>query len=318
MVEEADAGLDPRCGRSRRASSVSRSAVSVVVRSDGRLATRQRARLGAERAQQDVVLRRPPHGDPDRRPGRPGRRSPAPRAGRPSGSSDVARDEVRRRRRAVVARRRRAPSRIRSRSAIVASTSPRRGSRSAAAAIARGGPADRRRRAPLGEQRGGLRVRERVADPQRREPERLRHRPDDDEVRRARRPTGAHDLAAELDVRLVDDDDRVAGGSARARRAPRARRTSPVGLFGLQTQQRSRRLVRRRRSRRRGAGRDPVERVRRRRDRRAPSRARGTSAARSRMRSSAPAPTTTFSGREPGVRRRRLAQLAVRARPGTR
>ena len=202
---------------------------------------------------------------------------------------------------------------MRSRSAIVASTSPRRGSRSAAVAIAAAGPGDRRRGAALGEQRRGVGVRERVADAQRGEAERLRHASAGRRGSEARRPT------ARTSARRTRRTPRRRRRSTRGRRAralddrPPARPTSPVGLFGLQTQSSSasssgpttsapRSVVAIRYSAYVGGV-----------DRGASSRRRGTSCASRRIRSSAPAPTTTFSAVEPDVRRGRLPELAVRA-----
>ena len=70
-------------------------------------------------------------------------------------------------------------------------------------------------------------------DPQSGEPERLRKRAADDDVGK-RRQLGDERLAAELDVRLVDEHDGV--GRARAARwseSPSSGIGTPVGLFGL-------------------------------------------------------------------------------------
>ena len=64
VVEEADPGLDARPAVPSSAS-VSRSAVSVVVRNDRRLPSRRGPGLGSERTEQDVVLGRAPDGDAD-------------------------------------------------------------------------------------------------------------------------------------------------------------------------------------------------------------------------------------------------------------
>ena len=108
----------------------------------------------------------------------------------------------------------------------------------------RGGRADRRGIAAAVELGGELGRRDRVADAQRREAERLRQRADRDQVRR-RRDQRDDRLAAVLEVRLVDDDGGVRHRAASAAIASGST-SSPVGLFGLQTQTRCgvRRVVR--------------------------------------------------------------------------
>ena len=205
MVEEADAGLDTRTACPIEREREPERGLGGRPQ-DGRLTTGRRARLGTERPEQHVVLGRPPHGHPDG-----ARKGPDDDALRlqPVGERFVRHhgEEVRRGRRAVVARgdeRRPKPLALRGRRFDIPEswlTQRRRRDRG-------GRAGDRRRGTPLGENRGGLGVRERIADPQRREPERLRHRPHDDEVLELVDPRGAR-ACTELHVRLVDDEDRV-------------------------------------------------------------------------------------------------------------
>ena len=122
-------------------------------------------------------------------------------------------------------------ARTRSRSTIVASTSPSRRVAERGRRDRGRRPGDRRRRAPLGEQRGGVGMRERVADAQGREAERLRHRAQDDEVGELVDPRRARARAV-LDVRLVGDDDRLRRRARRAPRSPPARPSSRWGCRG--------------------------------------------------------------------------------------
>ena len=221
-------------------------------------------------------------------------------------------DEVRRRRRAVVAgrdqRRRasaRAPRSSRRRRRGAGRAAPRRRSRADGPAIGAGARRSVRSAAVVG-------VRERVPDAKRGEAERLRQRPDDDEVRELVDPRRARTAppystyasstttivpgsrARELDDRLrLDPASRSGCSGCRPSGDPR-RPSAPTTVAAVQRR------------------RDPVERVGRRRRSRRALPARGTPARTSRMRSSAPAPTTTFSGVEPDVGRGRLAELAVR------
>ena len=225
------------------------------------------------------------------------------------------------RRAARRSRRRRAPSRTRSRSATSDAMS-KRGSRSAAAAMRAAGAGDRRRRPPRLEH-GGRRGRcDGVADPERGVAERLRHRAQHDQVRGTRRARGRPTRRRTRRTPRRRRPRRP-GGDARARRARPPASPRPVGLSGLQRQIRLAPSVARRPARRRRAG-SRSGRASRSAGRSTPS---GPGAryvrAQSRMRSSAPAPTTTCSqptlapGLRPDVRRRRLAQLAVEARRDT-
>ena len=171
--------------------SVIRSAVSVLVRITVASRPGERAGLGAERTQEDVVLGRPPHASPGSPAGTAARRCPASRARRRGRRPSAPRRSCPRPRRHVVAGARRARSRTRSRSLV-----SRRGRSAARAAPPRRcGPRrrDRRRRTACLEHRCGRRCRDRVADAERRVAERLRHRPQHDRgsgTRRARgRPT---------------------------------------------------------------------------------------------------------------------------------
>ena len=142
MVEEADAGSDPRPPppvqrerdpqRRLRASSARRAPI----------ARRSARRLGPERGEQPVVLGRQPRRDPDRVVRSAGRRAPALRAGRPArGRPRPARRRSSRASGGTSNPAARSASRIRSRSATSDSTSST-GSRSAAAAIRAAATAD--------------------------------------------------------------------------------------------------------------------------------------------------------------------------------
>ena len=212
-----------------------------------------------------------------------------------SGSSVTRGEETRRGRRAVVARgdeRRPKPLALRGRRFDIPEswlTQRRR--------CDRGGRArDRSRGTPLGENRGGLGVRERVADPQRREPERLRHRPHDDEVLELVDPRGARAIT---ELQYASSTTRIVSGRARASDTSSSGSThDPVGLFGLQAHTRSASSAASTTSRAVKRRRDPVQRIRRLGDGCARPGPRKVWARR-RMRSSAPAPTTTFPGASP-------------------
>ncbi len=215
-----------------------RSAVSAVVRTTSGGTAGSRLRRSAERGEDPVVLGRQPHGDPDRvreaADDEPLRLEPL---GKPGGVLRADEDEVRVDRRAVVAGGdERGPhplplgDRLARRRAVAA--------RSAAAAIRAAGARDR---APA---RGGGRARGRSPG------ERPRSRP---AARRARTPSRACGAqsgsapgrsAARPSCRRIRSRPRRRRpprpeASGRARRSPPARRSSPVGLFGLQTQTRS-------------------------------------------------------------------------------
>ena len=138
-----------------------------------------------------------------------------------------------------------------------------------------------------------------VPDPQRREPERLRERAQDDQIRQLLDERDAGD-ARVLEVRLVDDDGRVRMRPRELRDLVDGRRSSPVGLFGLQTQisaapsgsGRPRRPPARWRS---GRARTSARRSRR------PSRPRNVRA-QSRISSSAPAPSDDLLWRDAAIR----------------
>ena len=262
VVEEADPGRDARAAGAVEVEDDPERGLGARARHERRPA-RGRAAGRAERFEQDVVLGRPSQRDPD-----PVGEDPDDEPGRleplPERLVRAQPDEVAVRLRAVVScggegladalalgdgrldveawlaqRRRR---------------DPRRRRRDA-----------RRRPAPL-ELRGGLRSGDRVADPQRGEPEGLRERPQHDQVRQLgdERDAGG---AGELPVRLVDDDGRL---RVRARQRGDLVRVAQLagGVVRIADpdQVRAVRLGDDRRALQ--LRRDPVEAVRRRRDRR--------------------------------------------------
>ena len=242
-----------------------------------RLAPGRRARLGAERTQEEVVLGRPPQRDPDplREPAHDDALLLEARAEIVLAADP---DEVARRRRRVEAGR---DERVADalalgdlRREVVARVAQRR------SGDARGGRGDRRRRPARLEHGSRRRSCDRVPDPERGVAERLRHRSQHDQVRALVEP-GHDGLAAVLDVGLVDDD-RSVGMAPReldelGRRGHVARRVVRVAAPDQA------RAVAPSAPDRIGAGeqrRDAVERVGRRDDRRRPPRARGTCARR--------------------------------------
>jgi hypothetical protein len=203
VVEEADAGGDPGA------------ALPVEVERDAERGLRGGAEDdrgsggarfggGAERSQDQIVLGGEPDGDPERiRPAADDEPSRLQLVGAVGAADD---DEVARRRRAVEPSRDQRgahPSALGDRLLHVEPRVPERG---------RGDPGrgrgDGRRIAASVELARDLRRGDRVADAQRREPERLRQRPQRDEVRRLP-DQGRDGLPAVFEVRLVDDDGGV-------------------------------------------------------------------------------------------------------------
>ena len=205
MVEEADPGRDARAAAAVEVEQDPQRRLGARAR-DERASAPARAGGGAERLEHDVVLRRPSQRDPDPVRERRGRRGRPPRAARRA-ARRCGRRRSCRAPRGSRDRRRASARRTRSRSAMVASTSssrlPQRRRRDP-----RGGRGHARRGAAQLELRRGLRRRDRVADAQRGEAERLRERSQHDQVRLLgdQRHAGG---AGELEVRLVDDDGRV-------------------------------------------------------------------------------------------------------------
>ena len=269
------------------------SAVSLLVRVTSAVRPRRRAAGRAERLEQDVVLGRPPQRDPD-----PLGEDPDDEPGRLEPLAErlvrAQPDEVAVRLRAVVAggdERRAHALALGDGRLDVEARLPQRGRRDPR----RGRRDARRRPAPL-ELGGGLRRRDRVADAQRGEAERLRERPQHDQVRQLGDERHAGD-AGELPVRLVDDDRRLRvcaresgdlGGVAQlAGRVVRVADPDQVGAVRLGHDLGALELRR-----------DPVEAVRRREDRRAPAggeegRSRRLRSARRRRRRRRSAPAST-------------------------
>ena len=162
----------------------------------------------------------------------------------------------------------------------------------------RGGRRDRRGVAASVELAGELGRRDRVADAQRRQAERLRQRADRDQVRRLRDQRDDR-LAAVLDVRLVDDDGGVRAPRRRGRRSPRARRARPSGCSGCRSRRGRASAGSSVSSAPSIAGRDRVQRSTSGASRRRAGRARGRCARRGRSARPRPRPTTICSGSTP-------------------
>ena len=217
--------------------SVSRIAVSVVVRMI--VASRLGAGpgLGTERAEQEVVLRRPAHGDPDSVGERPDDEALRLEPVRP-GLLGREEEEVGRRRSDVVAGRdERRPHPLAFLDRRLDVTEP--GRAESCRSDRRRRPGDRCRRPALGRASAAVAgMRHGVAHAERGEAEGLGQRPDRDEVLELVDPRRARPRAV-LDVRLVDHHGRLRARRARARPASSASTQPPTGLFGLQTQRSS-------------------------------------------------------------------------------
>ena len=201
VVEEPDPGRDvrPAAAVERERDPERRLGARADER---RLASGRRARLGAERTQEDVVLGRPPERDPD-----PLREPADDDALLLEARAEIVLaadpDEVARHRRSVEAGR---DERVADALAlgelgreVVARVAERR------SRDARGRGGDRRRSPARLEHGGRCGSGDRVADAERGVAERLRHRPQHDQVGALGEP-GDDGLAAVLDVGLVDDD----------------------------------------------------------------------------------------------------------------
>ena len=215
-------------------SSETRSAVSAVVRTTSAERVSAGDGRGSERGEDAVVLRRQADRDA-KRPAR--RRTTSPCASQLVGAVGAADDdEVPGRGRAVEAGGEQSRAHPLSLGDRLLDVEPRVAERS-------GGNARRRRRdgrrvAPAVELARDVGRGDRVADAQRGEAERLRERPDGDEVRRARRSSGTTVFPPYS--KYASSTTTAASGFARASAAISSGSTSsPVGLFGLQSQTRS-------------------------------------------------------------------------------
>ena len=204
VIEKADPGRDARVAGAVEVEHEAERGLAARAR-DERRSARRRAAGRAERCEQDVVLGWPPQRDPDSL-GEDPDDEPGCLEALAERLLRAQPDEVAVRLRTVVARggeglahalalgdgRRDVEPRL-----------PQRGCRDPCRRRR-----DARRRPPPLELGGGLRSRDGVADPQRREAEGLRERPQHDQVRQLGDEWSARD-AGELPVRLVDDDRRL-------------------------------------------------------------------------------------------------------------